>query len=155
MRAYCWGNFYLSSIQQGIQSAHALVEMFAHITPTTPEGVKLYEWARQHKTMICLSGGNAEDLIRRQSSLMAACKMLRLPCAAFYEDKASLNESITCVTCIVPEELYSDTPTDRAALRAKIVECNYETPLDASFDQEFFSASERLRLLMMDCRLAG
>ena len=82
LRCYHFGHFQLSSIQQGIQGAHAQMELFVkyniaraseldnipEYAPTTPElqfiesTKMLYTWGREHKTMICLNGGNSASL---------------------------------------------------------------------------------------------
>ena len=68
MRAYFFGNMYLSSIQQGIQAAHVTAELFCQYDGEevydgiqTPTGV-LTEWANDHKTMILLNGGYLETM---------------------------------------------------------------------------------------------
>jgi len=64
MRAYFFGNMYLSSIQQGIQAAHVVTEMFTKY-PIDHECIKfddLNDWANNHKTMILLNGGYGENL---------------------------------------------------------------------------------------------
>ena len=66
MRAYYFGNFYLSSIQQGIQAGHVTHELFVkypdrHIPAS--QGDRLWEWAEHHKTMILLNGGMASRLM--------------------------------------------------------------------------------------------
>ena len=46
MRAYFWGNMYLSSIQQGIQAAHVVTEMFAKYVDNEFRAERdLREWA--------------------------------------------------------------------------------------------------------------
>ena len=69
MRAYFFGNMYLSSIQQGIQAAHVVGELFTSYsesrTNAMSEGGKLlWEWACDHKTMILLNGGYSENIHR-------------------------------------------------------------------------------------------
>jgi len=63
MRAYYWGNMYLSSIQQGIQALHCTSEMFLKYLPHTERAGPLYDWAKNHKTSILLNGGDQAALL--------------------------------------------------------------------------------------------
>jgi hypothetical protein len=106
-RAYFFGNFYLSSIQQGIQAAHCMAEMFLHY------GIKDYYnqftvmgiWANYDKTMICLNGGEATNLENIYNEIIPIAHILELPFAKFKED-SGLNNALTCVGIIVPDTIY-------------------------------------------------
>lgn len=111
MRAYFFGNMYFSSIQQGIQSAHCLAEMFtkykmngAESTFPTSQNEILHEWARHHKTMILLNGGFADEL--RSLIEMFSSKENPLPWAYFNESKEAVDNALTCVGIILPEAIY-------------------------------------------------
>lgn len=107
MRAYFFGNMYLSSIQQGIQAAHATHEMFTKYRNQVVPEKALYDWAIDHKTMILLNGGYAETIqelvffFDRQPG-----RGIDYPFAPFYEEKASLNGALTTVGIILPEKIY-------------------------------------------------
>lgn len=59
LRLYTFTNFYLSSIQQGIQPGHAAVRlMLAASVGDMPNSDLLYDWADNWETMICLNGGD-------------------------------------------------------------------------------------------------
>lgn len=106
MRFYSAGNFYLSSIQQGIQGAHVLGELFTKYGEnTTGGGYSLFDWARNHKTMICLNGGNASSL-REFYALLHSADNKYLPYAKFHEDEQSLDNAMTCVGVVVPARIY-------------------------------------------------
>jgi hypothetical protein len=106
MRAYFFCNYYLSSIQQGIQSAHCLAEMFVDYTdPWTAQNI-LFEWAQNHKTMVVLNGGNSENVLAIYAALCRLCDELEYPYGVFKEDTASLNSAYTCTGVIVPEKIY-------------------------------------------------
>jgi hypothetical protein len=106
MRLYTAGNFYLSSIQQGIQGAHVLAELFTKYGEnTTGGGYSLFDWARNHKTMICLNGGNASSL-REFYALLHSSDNKYLPYAKFHEDEQSLDNAMTCVGVVVPARIY-------------------------------------------------
>ena len=104
MRFYAVGNMYLSSIQQGIQAAHCVAEMMASENLHRERTLSIIDWAHDHKTIICLNGGNNKslndfyDLVRYQS---------QFPVARFYEDDESLGGLLTCVGIIVPEKIYN------------------------------------------------
>lgn len=113
MRFYAFGNYYLSSIQQGIQAGHVISEM-------SIMGKKDYtEWAKNHKTIVLLNGGNSESLqdiynyfIRLQSMGM------KYVYAKFNEDEQSLNKALTSVGIIIPEKIY-DSPIKKLSGREK------------------------------------
>ena len=124
MRAYFFGNMYLSQIQQGIQAAHAVHEMFVKYRDTQMISVAetLYDWAVHHKTMILLNGGYADaiqDLVNFFNH-----RDNHLPFAPFYEEKASLNGALTTVGIVVPEKIYATAAAIRkdAQLREHIWE---------------------------------
>jgi len=101
MRAYFWGNMYLSSIQQGIQSAHVVAEMFAKYVDNEFLAERdLREWAEHHKTMILYNGGYQSKLMDIADTLKASGKYAW---ADFREEEASLNGAVTSVGVILPE----------------------------------------------------
>jgi len=107
MRFYAVGNMYLSSIQQGIQAAHCVGEMALKII-----GNKyVSEWLTNHKTLICVNGGNNFglhnflELANRESNP-------GYPVAKFYEDDASLGGMLTCVGIILPAAIYETDLND-------------------------------------------
>lgn len=109
LRLYTFTNYYLSSIQQGIQSGHAAVELFVKYQIEkgwkNGEAQMLNEWAQNHKTFVCLNGG---DL----SGVMDIAHFFDdpvhnpFPWAPFYEDKASLGSIMTSVAIILPASIY-------------------------------------------------
>lgn len=118
MRAYLFTNMYLSSIQNGIQSAHCLAEMFVaysrgddigYTLPTHPRFKAmnmLFDWAINHKTMVVVNGGNSKNLHDIYLSFNHMCSELEYPYMMFSEDLDSLNRATTCVGVIVPEKIY-------------------------------------------------
>lgn len=106
MRFYAMGNYYLSSIQQGIQAAHALGEMFNNYLYDAPgPGKMLRDWNHAHKTMVLLNGGNAANL-RELWTLLTDERNTEFPVSKFCEDEPSLNGALTCVAIVLPERLY-------------------------------------------------
>ena len=80
MRAYFFGNMYLSSIQQGIQAHHASTEMYNKYFPrptqvgeccfdATEQSIMLADWGHDHKTDVLLNGGDSQDLLELESFL--------------------------------------------------------------------------------------
>lgn len=109
MRFYAAGNYYLSSIQQGIQAAHALGEMVAKYTDDFPEentAVTMFEWLNNHKTMVLLNGGNHAAL-NDLYTLLTDPRNTEFPVSKFHEDEQSLAGMLTCVAIILPERLYA------------------------------------------------
>lgn len=104
MRYYGFGNYYLSSLQQGLQAAHAIADLSVGLSQESPQYQTFEEWADCHKTIILLNGGNASQL----TDLMVFLDTNdhELPFVTFYEDHESLNSTITHVGVIVPEKLY-------------------------------------------------
>lgn len=112
LRMFTFGHFMLSSIQQGIQAAHAITNMFTfyHRPDTSetasPEGEVLYSWANQHETIVCKNGGDTEAL--EDILTMLNVDDNYLPFHEFRESHGALNESITCVAIVVPERIFKD-----------------------------------------------
>jgi len=106
MRMYFFGNMYLSSIQQGIQAAHVVTEMFNEnpLESGTDQVEILYEWSHDHKTMILLNGGygsNLHDLVDFFDQ-----DDNPYPFSYFKESEAALDNAITSVGIILPEKIY-------------------------------------------------
>lgn len=126
MRFYAFGNYYLSSLQQGLQAKHAGDEMentYQHYHDLHKDGKletdsplleawnNLDNWRRHHKTVILLNGGNCKDLIDLRFFLMKGHD--KFPYAAFREDEASLNNAVTSVAIVLPEYIYETAESDR------------------------------------------
>ena len=116
MRAYTFTNWLLRTIQQGIQPAHCLVDMFwKYKDPTTIEYRLLYDWAENHKTMICKSAGDADGVRFVWEELRRLGPALNLPFQKFHEDKRSLDGAMTSVGIIVPTMLWTYADMARAS----------------------------------------
>ena len=102
MRAYYFGNMYLSSIQQGIQSAHVTAEiMLKYVTVTgsyeitdDPKRIMAWDWAKNHKTMILLNGGYSENI--HNLIEFFDTRENPYPWADFYEGQDALDGALTC-----------------------------------------------------------
>lgn len=121
-RLYTFINFYLSSIQQGIQSAHIVSDMMVKYRyKSDPDGWvnwaasynALWQWAEKDKTIIVLNGGTSFDI--RQTyidvkNLSANCKSFAIPFAFFQEDHNALgiyeNGVVTGFGMVVPQQMW-------------------------------------------------
>lgn len=114
MRAYFFGNMYLSSIQQGIQAQHCTAEMFykyRHHDKSRIQHEMLMIWAEKHKTTILLNGGEKEALLDIVRLLKDGIKTTGFddnpyPWATFSESNDALNCCLTCVGIVIPERVY-------------------------------------------------
>jgi hypothetical protein len=114
LRFYSFCNFYLSSIQQGIQSGHALGELVVKYRSTEgPHSVwsrrlrlAVIDFLENHKTWVVLNGGAHQDIEEFFTFLDNNKFSIPVPFASFYEDEASLGGIMTCVGLILPEEFY-------------------------------------------------
>ena len=108
MRAYHFGNMYLSSIQQGIQSAHAQMELFLKYSPISEQPVdkigQVYDWANNHKTMICLNAGYASSLFELKQLLESEENPFAW--SYFIESDEALQGVLTNICVILPERIY-------------------------------------------------
>ena len=113
----------MSSIQQGIQAAHCQMELFnkykeidlydyAYSTSgNPPEDIiiranladQLFNWSKNHKTMICLSAGNNTQLTEIKELFEHDNKY---PWSHFNEDEESLGGILTNVCIVLPPEIY-------------------------------------------------
>lgn len=121
-RLYTFVNFYLSSIQQGIQSAHVTHSLFVKYkdaeigTVTYNSEDILWDWAKNDKTMIVLNGGAGPDIksaFETISSLNITHNGAILPIECFYED-ASLDGMMTSFGIVVPPCYYDAIPSAKA-----------------------------------------
>lgn len=105
LRAYFFGNMYLSSIQQGIQAAHVVADMFVKYNdPEQPGYHPLHEWASDHKTMILLNAGYSEQI--RYLIEQFDTPDNPYPWAAFHEGADALDGALTSVGIILPEYIW-------------------------------------------------
>jgi len=123
MRVYSWNNFYLSSIQQGIQALHSTAELFTKYKylsgDTVAQHHMLFDWATNHKTVILLNGGDTDALIDLKGFLNSPDNPY--PHAFFEESPGALNGCLTSVSIVLPERMYDaiSTKIGQAYLRVK------------------------------------
>lgn len=108
-RLYSFTNYYLSSLQKGLQTAHVVSEMALLNTiyrekhprrPFADEGNAFEQWCRQDRTIIILNGGNSKQL----ETLYYDLQKFNLPYKPtfFREDEDSLGGAFTAVGILVP-----------------------------------------------------
>lgn len=108
LRFYSFINFYLSSIQQGIQTAHLVSDLMAENWETkSPAAMRMRRWARDHKTIITLNGGNAAMLEEFLAFLKEHEKDWDFCFTDFHEDEQSLNSAITGIGMVLPECIFN------------------------------------------------
>lgn len=149
-RCYTFGNMYLSSIQQGIQAAHAITEI-AVIEHSTGGYRNFMEWAFHHKTMVCLNAGAETDLLEIEK-LFKQSDNGTLAWASFRESEEALGGSLTCLAIVIPSTIYG-IGRDATFTYSKDV-MSY---LSDNLAEELISLSEfeyRLLELLRRCRLA-
>jgi hypothetical protein len=130
-RLYTFVNFYLSSIQQGIQSAHIVSNLFVKYSRDTLENDydvandALWHWAEHDKTMIVLNGGTAFDIRQNYievTALASKCDVFAIPFTFFQEDHNALgiyeHGVVTGFGMVVPQEMWGATeyPLDQNKL---------------------------------------
>lgn len=109
LRFYTFVNFYLSSIQQGVQSFHVCHEMFnKYDLGDLKHKQRLFDWSKNHKTVIVLNGGANSDIEDKYFKLEELSKSLKfpMPFVKFNEDEKSLGGIVTACGCVLPEEIY-------------------------------------------------
>lgn len=117
-RMYCVVNQYIAGIHAGIQSAHAMSEVFLRYPQRVGSASNLlWDWASEDKTVIVLNGGY-------QSSLQELCNKLApvsgtYPWSSFCEEQDALNGAMTAVAVVLPEYMYSPQYLDIVDLLKK------------------------------------
>jgi hypothetical protein len=109
LRLYSWVNFYLSSIQQGIQTGHMSDEMtcrYCLIDQYKDPAAKLWiNWISTHKTYIILNGGDSQSIYDLYSNIAGICSRLNLPYSKFNEP--GCNNMMTCVGAVIPARYFA------------------------------------------------
>jgi hypothetical protein len=131
LRCYTFTDFMLSSIQQGIQSGHAAVELFNKylIEEGWQNGYAeiVQDWAANYKTMVCLNGGTYADVCGWLSFFYQGedTGENTLPFVGFEEEEAQ-GGNLTSVAVILPERIFEGSK----ALREQRWNDNYVVVYD-------------------------
>jgi hypothetical protein len=102
----------LSSIQQGIQSGHAAMELvnkyYDNQNPTYVVDEHNWEvvldWIQNDKTIVCLNGGNSESMFEWEKFLNTYENPF--PWVSFHEDESSMEGILTSIALILPARIY-------------------------------------------------
>ena len=134
MRLYSFINAYLSSIQQGIQTAHLVHELFnKYKSPIGPASKMVREWSKNHKTIIVCNGGTSAELKNLYTFFTETSpERFKLPLASFREDVPSLNGALTCVGLVVPRCYYD------VEFIAKNITSRYTSRYYQTFQDHFY-----------------
>jgi len=156
---YVWTNMYLSDKQKGIQTAH-LVNAFwkkygiPSVTAREKEfeteiASMFFDWTILSETIILFDGGNQLDL----KNLLDLFYKTVYPYNCFYEDSDSLNNCLTAVGIILPENFR--TEEDRAIRISQSI-CIWDKNRGCyDFEpNEFLKMDGKLAQLLMDSKLA-
>jgi hypothetical protein len=118
LRLYAFINFYLSSIQQGIQTGHVSQALTAKYRGRRTQAAKLLaEWEDEGKTYIVLNGGNAAMVAKDLDDLRGAAGLFtcKYPWAAFFEEPGAIHPTLECLTgfgIVLPPEVYNARPVE-------------------------------------------
>lgn len=99
---------YLSPLQCGLQTAHAVSEMYSFYEQRglAPKDV-VAEWAYTDKTIIILNALNSKGVEAVYMQLAGLAFALGLPTTIFHEDEDSLNGAATATGIIVPRKYFA------------------------------------------------
>lgn len=106
-RLYTFTNFYLSSIQKGIQTTHVTSEL-SHLFIGKPHHEVYLEWAKSGITTVVLNGGNQRSILDGFETVKAFGEAFKFPYAIFREDEDSLGGAVTASGIILPPEIWKD-----------------------------------------------
>lgn len=157
MRCYHFGNYYMSSIQQGIQAAHCQMELFVKyenaIVPgyVTNQKRDLYDWGKNHKTMICLNAGANKDLHEIKELLEQEDN--EYPWSYFCEDEDSLGGILTNVAIVLPEKIYDAAEKIRNK-QASFSDNSLYANVEHGFISKFTNFEVKLIEILNKCALA-
>ncbi len=107
-RLYSLTNYYLSSLQKGLQTAHVVSEMASkeHANAFTRPVKKAFrQWTDEDKTIIMLNGGNNANI--KEWAKYFEKFSDRYPTAWFQEDDDSLAGAYTAAGIVLPWAVYS------------------------------------------------
>lgn len=140
LRCYTFTHFIVSSIQQGIQSGHASMELSNKYM--LEEGwingmaEQVAEWIKDHKTIICLNGGNSAGL--HDLSQFLNDEDNPFPYVEFYEDEQTAEGLMTSISTVLPARIFDGA----ARLRRQ----KYDSQISVTWDH----LQEELRISWVD-----
>lgn len=159
-RLYTFINFYLSQIQQGIQTAHIVHELFMkykdlvyrqYEVEQVNARVVLHEWAANHKTIIVLNGGEGRAIAEMLEVTKRFGEKMDLPFVDFHEDEG-LGNIRTGFGIVLPEEIFDaryaneDGYGDNAIVRKFVFPKEGEASLESV---EYLEGTEEFNFLQL------
>ena len=139
MRYYGFGNYYLSPLQQGLQAMHGGCDMSVQEQIGSKLHNEYVDWAKNHKTVVLLNGGNQASLNELHEFLLdLQQKGYAYPVVKFNEDEQSLGMALTHVGVIVPEKVYQlsgELPKGNTSLLTQNEYKHYEVALAIKLGQ--------------------
>lgn len=137
LRFYCFVHFMLSSIQQGIQTGHASVELVVkYLVDDKQSKGQPYDlvsgWALRDKTYITLNGGNTASLSAITEIITS--REERYPWASFNEDGDSLDHLQTAIGVVLPERIYSAVRIDKDKMGRAVYAFGLDTDQEVIYD---------------------
>ena len=109
-KLFCLNNFYCQGVQAGIQSAHSLGELSSkYLVQNKSDNNETLNLVKKYlsvdKTMVVLNGGAQSNLFDFLDYLES--NDIKYPYAPFFEEQDALNNSLTNISVIFPEQLFS------------------------------------------------
>ena len=138
---------YLSPLQCGLQTAHAVSNM--SVEPTK----EYNNWAKNDKTIIICNAANSKGVGDTYEVLKRFGDLRELPVSIFHEDENSLNGAATACGIIVPMQYYYNvkfTADVEGGSYYQFFKENGETAgafYEGSVDYEFISFLKSFRLV--------
>lgn len=109
LRCYTFTHFILSPIQQGIQSGHASMELVNKymVDQGWQNGYaeQVADWVKNHKTIICLNGGNSK-MLRELYTFLDMGEANPFPYVNLYEDEDTAEGLMTSISIILPARIF-------------------------------------------------
>ena len=126
---------YISELQKGLQTGHALTEMHAHLLrnhSTMEVQREIYDdYCLNHKTIVILNALNSAGVEEAYQKLSYFGDRFQLPVSIFFEDQASLNGAATATGIVVPDRFFNAVKADYTD-RQEFPEYTY-SPADGGF----------------------
>lgn len=99
-------NGYLSPLQCGLQTAHAVGDMSVRYNDDKPHDHAYRTWAGEDKVIIICGAFNSGGVQDCYAELQRVGEVLGLPISIFFEDEASLNGAATACAVVVPQQYW-------------------------------------------------
>jgi hypothetical protein len=103
-------NGYLSPLQCGLQTAHAVGDMSVRYNDDKPHDHAYRTWAGEDKVIIICGAFNSGGVQDCYAELQRVGQVLGLPISIFFEDEASLNGAATACAVVVPQKYWDAKP---------------------------------------------